>query len=95
MAQLVKNPPAMPKTWVPSLGWEDHLQKRQTTHSSILAWRIPWHPKESNTNERLFTLIPSTVPGTEQALSEWWLDEQIIMNEKVLVHLNVFLLYCA
>ena len=29
-------------TWVGSLGWEDTLEKRMTTHSSILAWRIPW-----------------------------------------------------
>ena len=42
VAQLVKNPPAMKKTWVPSLGWEDPLQKGKATHSSILAWRIPW-----------------------------------------------------
>ena len=42
VAQLVKNPPAMWKTWVPSLGWEDPLEKGKTTHSSILAWKIPW-----------------------------------------------------
>ena len=42
MAQLVKNPPAMWDTWVRSLGWEDPLEKRKATHSSILAWRIPW-----------------------------------------------------
>ena len=42
MAQLVKNPPAMQETPVPYLGWEDTLQKGQGTHSSILAWRIPW-----------------------------------------------------
>jgi len=40
--QLVKNPPAMRETWVPSLGWEDHLEKGKATNSSILAWRIPW-----------------------------------------------------
>ena len=34
--------PAMQETWVPSLGWEDPLQKGMATHSSILAWRIPW-----------------------------------------------------
>ena len=39
---LVKNPPAMWETWVRSLGWEDPLEKRKATHSSILAWRIPW-----------------------------------------------------
>ena len=42
MAQLVKNPPAMWETWVQSLGWEDPLEKGMATHSSILAWRIPW-----------------------------------------------------
>ena len=42
MAQLVKNLPAMYETWVQSLGWEDTLKKGKATHSSILAWRIPW-----------------------------------------------------
>ena len=42
MAQLVKNLPAMWKTWVRSLGWEDPLEKGKATHSRILAWRIPW-----------------------------------------------------
>ena len=40
--QMVKNPPAMLETWVQSLGWEDLLEKGMATHSSILAWRIPW-----------------------------------------------------
>ena len=39
---MVKNPPAMMETWVLSVGWEDPLEKGMTTHSSILAWRIPW-----------------------------------------------------
>ena len=42
MAQLVKNLPAMQETWVISLGWEDPLEKRTATHSSIMAWGIPW-----------------------------------------------------
>ena len=37
VAQLVKNPPAMQETWVRSLGWEDSLEKKKATHSSILA----------------------------------------------------------
>ena len=41
VAQLVKNLPAMWEAWVRSLGWEDPLEKRKATHSSILAWRIP------------------------------------------------------
>ena len=42
VAHLVKNPPAVHETWVWSLGWEDPLEKGKATHSSILAWRIPW-----------------------------------------------------
>ena len=42
MAQKVKNLPAMQETQVWSLGWEDTLEKAMATHSSILAWRIPW-----------------------------------------------------
>ena len=42
VAQLVKNPPAMQETWVRFLGWKDPLEKEKATHSSILAWRIPW-----------------------------------------------------
>ena len=42
VAQLVKNLLAMWETWVRSLGWEDPLEKGNATHSSILAWRIPW-----------------------------------------------------
>ena len=41
IAQLVKNPPAIQETLVLFLGWEDPLEKRKATHSSILAWRIP------------------------------------------------------
>ena len=39
---MVKNLPAMQETWVQSLGQEDPLEKEMATHSSILAWRIPW-----------------------------------------------------
>ena len=58
MVQLVKNPPAMQETWVPSLGWENPLEKRTATHSSILVWRIPWMYgpwgcKESDPTEQL------------------------------------------
>ena len=42
MAQSVKNPPAMWETQVRSLGREDPLEKEMATHSSILAWRVPW-----------------------------------------------------
>ena len=60
---MVKNLPVMRETWVQSLDWEDPLEKGMATHSSILAWRIPWTEgpgglqymahKESDTTERL------------------------------------------
>ena len=57
MAQLVKNPLTRRETWVRSLGWEDPLEKGTATHSSVLAWRIPWtvqsmgSQRESDTTE--------------------------------------------
>ena len=42
VARMVKHLPAMKETWVRSLGWEDPLEKEMATHSSILAWKIPW-----------------------------------------------------
>ena len=60
---MVKNLPTMQETWVQSLGWGDSLEEGMTTHSCILAWRIPWTEepgglppwgrKESDTTERL------------------------------------------
>ena len=47
VAQMVKNLPAMQKTWVRSLSWEDPLEKGMATHSSILAWRILWTAESS------------------------------------------------
>ena len=65
MAQRLKRLPGMRETWVQSLDREDPLEKEMATHSSTLAWRIPWilvgyspqGRKESDTTERLhFTL---------------------------------------
>ena len=63
MAQLVKNLPAMQETWVRSLDRDDPMEKEMATHSSTLAYRIPWTEEldrdcqESDTTERLtFTL---------------------------------------
>jgi len=42
VAHLIKNLPAVQETWVSPLGWEDPLEEGVATHSSILAWRIPW-----------------------------------------------------
>ena len=42
LAQMVKNLPGMRETWVRFLGWEDPLEEGMASHSSILAWRMPW-----------------------------------------------------
>ena len=62
VAQVVKNLPAMRETWVQSLGWEDSPEEGMTTHSSVLAWRIPWteepgrlQSKELDMTEQLST----------------------------------------
>ena len=46
---MVKNLPAIWEIWVRSLGWEDPLEKEMATHSSILAWRIPWTEEPDRT----------------------------------------------
>ena len=52
VAQTVKNLPVMQETWVQSLGWEDALEKGMVTHSSILAWRIPWSEEPGRLQSR-------------------------------------------
>ena len=55
VAQRVKNLPAIQETWARSLGQEDPLEKGMATHSSILAWRIPWteEPDRSMGSQRV------------------------------------------
>ena len=60
MAQLVKNLPAMWETWVQSLGWEDALEKGIATHSSILAWRIPWTEESGRLQSIEFQVLDMT-----------------------------------
>ena len=45
VAQMIKHLPTIQETWVRSLGWEDPLEKEMATHSSVLAWKIPWMEK--------------------------------------------------
>ena len=59
IAQLVTNLPTMHETWVQSLDWEDPLEKGKATHSSILAWRIPW--------AQILTQVPDNVTSVEIA----------------------------
>ena len=68
VAQLVKNPPAVQETWVWSLGWDDPLEKGKITHSSILAWIVPWTivhgVAKSRTRLRNFQFITCFNPKT-------------------------------
>ena len=57
VTRLVKNLPAMRETWVRSLGWEDPLEKGKATHSSILAWRIPWTISKVHGVEKSWTQL--------------------------------------
>ena len=78
-AQTVKNLPTMRETWVRPLGWEDPLEEKMATHSSILAWRIPWAEEpggswgriELNTTERL--TLSQIRPRSVQSLGRVWL----------------------
>ena len=63
----MKNLPAMQETQVRSLGWEDHLEKGKASHSSILAWRIPWDSPGKNTGVGCYALLQGIFPGIEPA----------------------------
>ena len=62
VSQIVKNLPAMEETWVPPLHWEDPMEKGMASHSSILAWKIPWTEKLGR--------LPS-MGGKESDMTEW------------------------
>ena len=90
MARTVKNLPAMPETWVRSLGREDTLKKGMATHSSILACRIPWTEKpgglqsmgyrESDTTERLTLLLRYTLPYLK-----WIINKDLLITQGTLL----------
>ena len=68
MAQLVKNPPAMWETWAQSLGWEDPLEKGMVTHSSILAWTIPWTEKSQTQWSDYDSHLKVSLPGSRPSI---------------------------
>ena len=74
MAQRLKCLPAMWETWVQSLGWKDSLEKEMTTHSSILAWRIPWTEVCDIVQE---TGI-KTIPMEKKCKKAKWLSEEAL-----------------
>ena len=61
VAQTVKHLPAMLETWVQSPGWEDPLEKEMATHSSILAWKIPWMEESGGLQS----------PGSQRVRHDW------------------------
>ena len=68
-SSVVKNPPAMQETWVQSLGWEDPLEEGTATHSSVLAWRIPWTELGYNPQGRTES---DTTEATEEKQHEFY-----------------------
>ena len=82
VSQMIKCLPTRWETWVQSLGWEDLLEKEMATHSSILAWKIPWMEepgrlhspwghKESDTTEQLHFSHLYMTTGKTIALTIW------------------------
>ena len=84
VAQLVKNPPAMRETWVPSLAWEDPLEKRATTHSNSSPGKFhglysPWGLKESTRLPLSLCLGLLILGGTQRT----WNGIALRLNQKV------------
>ena len=69
VAQMVKNPPAMWETWVWSLSREDPLEEGMATHSSILAWRIPWTENRGGLQSTRVTKSRTRLKGV--AMRDW------------------------
>ena len=80
VAQMVTNLPAVEETWVWSLGWEDLLEKRIATHSSILVWRIPWMEEpgrlQSKRSQRVgHSWVTNTFTLSSGRWDEGWVSE--------------------
>ena len=86
VAELVKNPPAMRETWVRSLSWEDPLEKEKATHSSILAWRIPWTVKSMGfSRQEYWRGLPCPPPG---GLPDPGINLGLLPCRQILYHLS-------
>ena len=89
VAQPVKNPPAMWETWVWSLGWEGPLEKGKATHSSILAWRIPWSVVHGITNSWT-QLSDFHFHMPESSSVHWWGFQTVVALAGYLADTNIF-----
>ena len=67
MAQMVKN---LPGIWVQSLGWEHLLEKAMATHSSILAWEIPWSEEPGGLKRFVHNLVTEQLQEYNDTLEE-------------------------
>ena len=72
---MVKNPPSMQEIWVLSLAWEDLLEEGMATHSSILAWEIPWTEEpgelQSMGSQRVRHDLATKPPPPRRVLMGW------------------------
>ena len=73
VAEMVNDLPALQETWVPSLGWEDPLEKGMATHSRILAWRIPWTRVWGDSGSWWWTGRPGVLQsvGSQRVRHDW------------------------
>ena len=87
LAQMVKHLPIMRETWVQSLGWEDLLEKEMATHSSILAWKIPWMEElgrlQSTGSQRVRTWL-SDFTFTFSKAWKWKVKEKLLSCVRLL-----------
>ena len=111
VAQMVKNLPEIWQVWVPSLGWEDPLEKSMTTHSNILAWRIPMDGapgalqsmgSQRVTTEWLSTSQHSMCPHIHRLQrpggrsSRWWQESQLCRSfRKIYIYKGVCIRGCC
>ena len=82
VAQMVKNPPAMRKTWVRSLDWKDPLKEDIATHFGILAWRILWTEEPGG----LQSMGSQRVRQTEQLSTAHGLEKSSFKLSKIVIH---------
>ena len=84
-AQMVKNLPAMQETRVWYLGWEDPLEKGMATHSSTLAWRIPWTEKPSGPQSIGLYRVRHDWSNWLDKMVEWSFEDQVMVPEDLLL----------
>ena len=72
VSQMVKNQSAMQETWVSSLGREDPMEKKMTTHSSILAWRIPWMEEPGGLQTMRSQRVGHNLATNTETCSQFW-----------------------